>query len=44
LNRFPPLLDGLALGASFLCLIHCLALPLVIAALPALATILARPG
>lgn len=29
--------DGMAVGASALCLIHCLALPLVIAALPALA-------
>lgn len=29
--------DGLAVGASVLCLIHCLALPIVIAALPALA-------
>ncbi|MDR6850676.1 hypothetical protein J2Y54_000169 [Sphingomonas sp. BE123] len=29
--------DGLAVGASALCLIHCLALPIVIAALPALA-------
>lgn len=30
-------LDGLAIGASALCLIHCLALPVVIAFLPALA-------
>lgn len=29
--------DAMAVGASALCLIHCLALPLVIAALPALA-------
>jgi hypothetical protein len=29
--------DGLAVGASVLCLIHCLALPILIAALPALA-------
>ncbi len=29
--------DGLAVGASVICLIHCLALPIVIAALPALA-------
>ena len=39
----PPFLDGLAIGASFLCLLHCLALPLIIAALPALTTILAVP-
>ncbi|MGV3480760.1 MAG: MerC domain-containing protein [Sphingobium sp.] len=30
-------LDGLSIGASALCLIHCLALPILIAALPALA-------
>lgn len=30
-------LDGVSVGASLLCLIHCLALPLLIAALPALA-------
>ncbi len=29
--------DGLAVGASVLCLIHCLVLPILIAALPALA-------
>ena len=29
--------DGLAMGASALCLIHCLGLPILIAALPALA-------
>jgi len=30
-------LDGFALGASALCMIHCLALPLLMAALPMLA-------
>lgn len=30
--------DGFAVGASALCLIHCLALPLLIAALPAIAS------
>jgi hypothetical protein len=35
--RLVSLFDGLAVGASALCLIHCLALPIVIAALPALA-------
>lgn len=29
--------DGVALGASALCLVHCLGLPLLIAALPAIA-------
>lgn len=36
-------LDRAALGASFLCLVHCLALPLVLAALPALARLLPIP-
>ncbi|HVI99946.1 MAG TPA: MerC domain-containing protein [Sphingomonas sp.] len=36
-------LDRAALGASVACLVHCLALPLVLAALPALAAIVAIP-
>lgn len=36
-------LDGLSVGASLLCLIHCLALPILIAALPALARTLDLP-
>lgn len=36
-------LDGLAIGASTLCLIHCLLLPALLIALPALATFLALP-
>lgn len=35
--------DGLAIGASTLCLVHCLVLPALILLLPALATILAVP-
>lgn len=35
----PSWLDGVAVGASALCLIHCLALPLLIAALPALGSL-----
>lgn len=35
--------DGLAVGASAVCLVHCLALPLVIAALPALANVMQVP-
>lgn len=34
-------LDGVAVGASAACLVHCLALPLLIAALPVLAGMLA---
>lgn len=37
------LFDGLAIGASLLCLIHCLALPVLIALLPALASLLPIP-
>ena len=32
----PPVLDGIAMSASLLCLIHCLALPVLAASLPAL--------
>lgn len=32
-------LDGAAIGASLLCLIHCIGLPILFALLPALATI-----
>lgn len=35
--------DRAALGASFLCLVHCLALPLLFAALPALSHVIAIP-
>jgi hypothetical protein len=38
--RRADLIEHAALGASFLCLLHCLALPLLIAALPALGSIL----
>lgn len=43
MKRNTPLFDGVALGASALCLVHCLALPLLITALPALSTILDVP-
>lgn len=33
-----PWLDWLAIGTSLLCLVHCLALPLIIASLPSLGT------
>jgi len=36
-------LERAALGASFLCLVHCLALPILIAALPALSRFLDVP-
>ena len=37
------LLDRIAIGASFACMVHCLAVPLLFAALPALAQILDIP-
>lgn len=37
------LFDGLAIGASFLCLAHCLLLPLALLLLPMLAAFLALP-
>lgn len=36
-------MESAAVGASLLCLAHCLALPLIIAALPALSNVLAIP-
>lgn len=38
-----PWLDRLAIGASFACLVHCLVLPMVIAASPTLASVLDMP-
>ncbi|MEP9402280.1 MerC domain-containing protein [Sphingomonas sp. VNH70] len=37
--RHAKFLDGAAIGASLLCLIHCIGLPILFALLPALATI-----
>ena len=45
-ERVPPSVDWVeraAFGASFLCLVHCLALPLALAALPALASVFPLP-
>lgn len=36
-------LDRTAIGASFLCLLHCAGIPLLIAALPALSRVVALP-
>lgn len=35
--------ESAAMGASMLCLVHCLALPLILAALPTLSSVLAIP-
>ena len=37
------MLDSIAIGASFACLMHCLALPLLLAALPAASKLLDVP-
>ena len=37
------LIEGIAVGATIACLIHCLALPLLIAAVPILSTIMPIP-
>ncbi|MET0271312.1 MAG: MerC domain-containing protein [Sphingomonas sp.] len=42
-TRHDDWLEGLAVGASFVCLVHCLALPFLIAALPAMTATLEIP-
>ncbi len=42
-DRPPRWLDGVAVTASVLCLIHCLVLPVLLVALPVLVTMLAVP-
>jgi hypothetical protein len=37
------LIEGLAIGATIACLVHCLALPLLIAAIPILSSVLPIP-
>jgi hypothetical protein len=41
--RKDDLIEGIAVGATIACLIHCLALPLLIAALPVLSSVLPIP-
>jgi hypothetical protein len=43
MRRVADIIEGLAVGASFACLLHCLALPLLIAALPVLSSALPIP-
>lgn len=43
LRRRADLIEGLAIGATIACLVHCLALPLMIAAIPILSTMLPIP-
>ena len=44
MRRFQDMIEGIAVGAALACLIHCIALPVVIAALPALATVVPIPA
>lgn len=39
----PPAPDGVAIGISTLCLVHCLGVPILIAVIPALSSALALP-
>ena len=43
MNVRPSLLDSVAIGASFACMLHCLAMPILLAALPTIAHILNIP-
>ncbi|UAK24486.1 MerC domain-containing protein [Sphingomonas nostoxanthinifaciens] len=43
MNRKHDMIEALALGATFACLAHCIALPLLLALLPALAAIVPVP-
>ncbi len=44
MRRFQDMIEGVAVGAALACLVHCIALPVVIAALPALATVVPIPA
>ena len=43
MRRLQDMIEGLAVGATLACLVHCIALPLILAVLPALATIVPIP-
>jgi len=44
MRRLQDMIEGLAVGAALACLIHCIALPVTLAALPALATVVPIPA
>jgi hypothetical protein len=44
MRRPSDMIEALAIGATVACLVHCLALPLLIAAIPVLATVMPLPG
>ena len=43
-SKYADWIERAALSASFLCLVHCLALPFLLAALPVLSGVFALPG
>ena len=43
MRRLQDMVEGMAVGAALICLVHCIALPVVIALLPALATVAPIP-
>jgi hypothetical protein len=44
MRRLQDMIEGLAVGAALACLVHCIALPVILAALPALATMVPIPA
>lgn len=44
MRRLQDMIEGLAVGATIACLIHCIALPVILAALPAMATMVPIPA
>ena len=43
MRRMPDIVEGVAMGAAIACLAHCIALPLLLATLPALASVVPVP-
>jgi hypothetical protein len=43
MRRFQDIIEGLAVGATLACLVHCIALPVILAALPALSSVVPIP-
>ena len=43
MRRMPDIVEGVAMGAAIACLAHCIALPMLLAALPALALVIPVP-
>jgi hypothetical protein len=44
MRRVQDIIEGLAVGATLACLVHCIALPVILAALPALSSIVPIPA